>query len=294
MGRSRKRQHRLPSIIDTDMEHHDSDSSGSDSLSDSSIAPSTDLLSVPTMPAMAQAAPVMETMPVIGKRTKGRKRKDPTVIPTAPIPPSKIDYILALFSAIEMKKPAAKREPKKLSLQLSSDEPWDTLKAQLLVKIDEVFKPTTLSIDDYDILFTIPRVVSKPGYPLANATDYCILLDRSAKSRLVQLSISMTNDDDNKENEEVEKVPEIVKKKKSRDPATLPGNVKKVANIRSLQDHWKCAKKTAECLGTYCFVNKEGTHLPLSHERLDCWAAAMVCYLLFFIYLLLLIYYTAF
>jgi hypothetical protein len=92
----------------------------------------------------------------------------------------------------------------------------------------------------------------------------------------------------------VEKAPEIVKKKKSCDPATLPGNVKKVANIQSLQDHWKCAKKTAECLGTYCFVNKEGTHLPLSHERLDCWAAAMVRYLLFFIYLLLLIYYTAF
>jgi hypothetical protein len=213
MGRSRKRQHRLPSIIDTDMDHHDSDSSGSDSQSDSSIT-STGLLSVPAVPVTG-IVPVMETVPVIGKRAKGRKRKDPTA-------PPKVDYILTLFSAVEMKKPAAKREPKKSSLQLSSDEPWDTLKAQLLVKIDEVFKPTTLSIDDYDILFTIPRVVSKPGYPLASATDYGILLDRSVKSRLVQLSISMTIDDGNKENEEMEKA-EKAKKKKGRDPATLPG-----------------------------------------------------------------------
>ena len=245
------------------------------------------------MPAIG-TVPVIETVPVIGKRAKGRKRKDPTAPPGAPIPPSpsKVDYILTLFSAVEMKKPAAKHEPKKSSIQLSSDKPWDTLKAQLLVKIDEVFKPTTgtLSIDNYDILFTIPRVVGKPGYPLASATDYSILLDRSVKSRLVQLSISTTIDDGDKENEEAEKA----KKKKSRDPATLPGNVKKTANIRSLQERWKCAKKTAKCLGTYSFVDKEGTHLPLSHEHLDCWEAAMVHCLFSFFPWLLLIYYLAF
>jgi hypothetical protein len=269
MGRSRKRQHRLPSLIDTDMDrsdrssHHSGDSS--DSQSDSSHSTThVDLLNVPTVPAM-------ETVPAIGKRPRGKKVKDPA----APIPSSKVDYILTFFSAVEMKKPAGKREPKKSSLQLSSDEPWDTLKAQLLVKIDEVFKPTTLSIDDYDILFTIPRIVSKPGYPLASATDYSILLDRSVKSRLVQLSVSTAIDDGDKENEEMEKA-EKAKKKKGRDPATLPGNVKKAANIRSIQERWRCAKKTAECQGTYCFVDNEGMHLPLSHERLDCWAAAMV------------------
>ena len=70
-------------------------------------------------------------------------------------------------------------------------------------------------------------------------------------------------------------------KKKSHDPATLPRNVMKAANIGSLKEHWKCAKKTADCLGTYCFINNEGTHLPLSHEHLDFWAAAMVHYLFF-------------
>jgi hypothetical protein len=124
--------------------HHDNDSSGSDSLSDSSIVPTN----CPT-----------GTVTVTGKRSKARK-KTTTQDPTAPIPASKIDYILSLFSAIEMKKPAAKCEPKKSSLQLSTDEPWDTVKAQLLVKINNLLKPSTLSIDDYEILFSIPRVVS--------------------------------------------------------------------------------------------------------------------------------------
>ena len=221
MGHSRKRQHRLPSIIDSDMDrtdrssHHDNDSSGSDSLSDSSIVP-TDC---PT-----------GTGSVTGKRSKGRK-KTKTQVSTAPVPASKVDYILSLFSAIEMKKPAAKREPKKSSLQLPTDEPWDTVKAQLLVKIDDLLKPSTLSIDDYEILFSIPRVVSKPGYPLASATDYAILLERSCKSKLVQLSISTVVDHGNKENEEADNGEKLKKKKGRTDPATLPGNVKKATNI---------------------------------------------------------------
>ena len=148
-----------------------------------------------------------------------RKTINKTQDPTAPIP--KLDYILTLFSATEMKKSATKYEPKKSSLQLSADEPWDTVKAQILVtKIDEVLKPSTLSIDNYEVLFTIPCVVSKPSYPLASAMDYSILLDRSVKSKLVQLSISTVDDDGNKENEEVDNAAaEKLKKKKA---AILP------------------------------------------------------------------------
>jgi hypothetical protein len=269
MGRSRKRQHRLPSIIDSDIDHrfspsHISSDDSSDSPSDSSVS------SVAASP------------PSTGKRSKAEKSRkkntDKTQDPTAPTPPSKIDYILTAFTAAEMKKSASKREPKKSSLQLSADEPWDTLKAQLLVKINDLLKPSMLSINDYKILFTIPRVVAKPGYPLASATDYAILLERSSKSKFVQLSIvSTVIDNGNKENDGAENAEKLKKKKGGRrDPATLPGNVGKAANIRTLQERWKCAKKTPDCQGTYCFVNNEGTHLPLSHECLDCWAAAMV------------------
>ena len=208
MGRSKKRQHLLPSIIDSDMDrtdrssHHDNDSSGSDSQSESSIEPSTGTGTV--------------SQPVTGKRPR---KKTKTQDPTAPVPASKVDYILSLFTATEMKKAAAKRAPKMSSLQLSADEPWDTLKAQLLVKINDLLKPSTLSIDDYEILFSIPRIVSKPGYPLASATDYSILLERSCKSKLVQLSISTVVDHGNKENEEADSAEKL---KKRKDAPILP------------------------------------------------------------------------
>lgn len=62
-----------------------------------------------------------------------------------------------------------------------------------------------------------------------------------------------------------------------KDPATLPGNVNKNLNIQALREEWKCSKSDATCPGTYCFVDPEtAIHLPLSNERFDCWASAMV------------------
>jgi hypothetical protein len=80
------------------------------------------------------------------------------------------------------------------------------------------------------------------------------------------------------EQEDLNKANNDKGKKKSRDPATLPGNVNKNENIKALRERWVCPKKQASCLGMHCFINEDegNTHLPLSHERLDCWAAAMV------------------
>jgi hypothetical protein len=61
------------------------------------------------------------------------------------------------------------------------------------------------------------------------------------------------------------------KKKTVCNPATLLGNVKKVGNIQALQEHWKYQKKQPTCLGTFCFVDEDGNHIPLSHKKLDCW-----------------------
>jgi hypothetical protein len=80
-----------------------------------------------------------------------------------------------------MKKPLNKRSAQTMSLQLGREEPWDTMKAQLLVKITAAFKPATLNFDSYDILFYIPRILPKPGSPLMCDDDYSFLLKRSQK-----------------------------------------------------------------------------------------------------------------
>ena len=65
--------------------------------------------------------------------------------------------------------------------------------------------------------------------------------------------------------------------KKVKDPALLPGNVAKNTNVQELQERWKCDKQQETCVGTYCYPHpKTKDHIPLNHERLDCWALAMV------------------
>jgi hypothetical protein len=87
-------------------------------------------------------------------------------------------YLLNILSAVELKKPVSKRVPKNLSLVLSSSEPWETMEAQLLAKIDTALKPKTLNLNDYNIMFHIPRLLPKPGMTLADKADYSSLLGR--------------------------------------------------------------------------------------------------------------------
>ena len=57
--------------------------------------------------------------------------------------------MISIYPAAQMKKEAGKRgTAKNTFLQLESMEPWDTVKAQLLVKIDSILKPTTIDFDD--------------------------------------------------------------------------------------------------------------------------------------------------
>lgn len=111
-----------------------------------------------------------------------------------------------MLSAAELKKPVAKRAPKNQSLLLSTAEPWDTMKAQLLVKIDIALKSPTLSFDDYGIMFYIPRVLPKPGMTLATEADYTSLLEHIqalvAKMKIpaVNINISQNESSTGKEN----------------------------------------------------------------------------------------------
>lgn len=91
-----------------------------------------------------------------------------------------ISFIATIISAAEMKKPTTKRTPKPgVEFSFSLDEPWDTLRAQILAKISTTLSPKTIDFDDYDISFFIPRVLPKPGLALANLADFEGLLKRA-------------------------------------------------------------------------------------------------------------------
>src|ERR1700678_3173881 len=78
-------------------------------------------------------------------------------------PPKKLTYLLSILSAEETSKPVSKCTPINLSPELRDKEPWDTIKSQLLVKIDAALLPHVLDFDDYTVMFYISCVLPKPG-----------------------------------------------------------------------------------------------------------------------------------
>ncbi|KAF8815024.1 hypothetical protein BYT27DRAFT_7080856 [Phlegmacium glaucopus] len=199
------------------------------------------------------------------------------------VPPKKLTYILSILSAEEATKTVSKRTPISMALELGDKEPWDTLKAQLLMKIDTA--PPVLKFDDYTVLFYISRVLPRPGMVLETEDSYLALLLRAAnlksKTSTINLTIQEKKHSENKENEGAsgaEQKEGSKDKKRYIEPAVLPGNVSRAENIRKLQNHWKCEKREPSCLGAYCYDSEEpgSVHLPLNHERLECWASAML------------------
>jgi hypothetical protein len=264
MGRPRKKQHRQPSIIDSDLDRRFSLSSGSDSETTSHESDNG----------------VHESQPVVvpQKRAKPAKTSH-TPIPT-PTVTHTITYAISFFSSGEMKKTISKRVPKNSSFQLRTDEPWDTLKAQLLVKVsDALGVAASLDFSKYNFIVSIPRVISKPGLPLTSETDYNFLLAKIKAGKvkepiLTNVMVIQLEGVYDKENEPA--VNDKSKKKVTKDPDSLPGNIEKANNIQILQQRWKCNKRQNNCVGIYCYIDREGNHLSLSHQRLDCWASAMV------------------
>ncbi|KAG1765075.1 hypothetical protein EV702DRAFT_1204726 [Suillus placidus] len=165
----------------------------------------------------------------------------------APGPVTKeVSYIITVFSAAEMKKAKTKCEPISASVNLNSDEPWDTLKAQVLVKISNVIKPRILNFNNYALTYQIPRVLPKPGLSLITQADFDGMMKRvngmNAVTPLVNITVvqgqvqkANTGNDENEDN--TEHVP--TKNKKRKESSTLlPGNKKKLNNIQILRAHW--------------------------------------------------------
>jgi hypothetical protein len=82
-----------------------------------------------------------------------------------------------------MSKPKAKRgDPKSDFFRLDEDAEWDTMKAQVMAKIDMILKPATISYDDYDVQFSIPRY-SPQLIPLANCEKYTYMVEYALKAK---------------------------------------------------------------------------------------------------------------
>lgn len=107
---------------------------------------------------------------------------------TEPEPALKITYNLALFPASEFKKDLKKCKGSNAYFKLNDDEPFDTWKAQLLVRISDKLSPASLLFDDYDINFTIPRISPSP-LAVANEEDYDLLRERVRKAKNFEVNI---------------------------------------------------------------------------------------------------------
>ena len=105
---------------------------------------------------------------------------------------TKITYVLAILSADEACKAAAKRETINSSLLLSDKTPWDTVKAQLLVEINKALSPHFLDFEDYSVMFFIPCVLPKPGMALSTEENYQALLLCAANLTIKTPTVNLT------------------------------------------------------------------------------------------------------
>ena len=97
-------------------------------------------------------------------------------------------FNLSIFPASESKKDLKKRKGHNSYLKLSSDIPFDTWKAQLMVKIDEKMKPDRIAYEDYEVSFMIPRISPQP-LNVVTEDDYNLLCERTQKAKDQQATV---------------------------------------------------------------------------------------------------------
>jgi hypothetical protein len=96
--------------------------------------------------------------------------------------PKIITYNLAMFPAAERMKELKKRNGKNTFMKLGSDEPFDTWKAQLLVRIEQKLAPDTLDFANYEVNFTVARISTAP-MAVSVDEEYSDMLERVSRSK---------------------------------------------------------------------------------------------------------------
>lgn len=92
----------------------------------------------------------------------------------------------------ELAKPFSRRKGRNTSLELSTSEPWDTVKAQLLVKIVAELSPATVDYSHYDVMVYIPHILPKPGMPLVTPKNYTSILARVNNMSMLTPTVNIT------------------------------------------------------------------------------------------------------
>ncbi|KAG1884553.1 hypothetical protein F4604DRAFT_1918984 [Suillus subluteus] len=238
-----------------------------------------------------------EPVEVLDKRGPGRPRKQKEA-PPAP-QNAMISYSLVMYSFEQMKKPKTKRSEETAIIKLYQDEPFDTLKAQILKCISESLKPKKLDYDDYKIMFTVLRHQTAP-LSLKKTAEYEHLVECAVrmKTPAVKLLIEALKDQtaskkrkngdpegdgakasdsdtsqssgSNSDSQKGKK-----KKKKKKLVKELPLNIELSAQIKLLQNRYTCNKPGCLTSG-YCYILLDNNaHFTLSHQHLSVWAAAL-------------------
>ncbi|KAF8234112.1 hypothetical protein L208DRAFT_1263522, partial [Tricholoma matsutake] len=210
-----------------------------------------------------------------------------------------ITYLLSIFLSKQMAKPKVKRGGSKSDfLWLDEDEEWDTVKAQVMAKIDSILKPPTIAYNGYNIMFTIPRYSPHP-MPLDSEEKFTYLVEHAlkAKSPSVKIIIEAKGSEkkkgpDGKGKENTIEIDESGesdsktegKKRKWGKHWKVP-NVKQILlgnkamndQIGLLRERWRCPSPGGKCSSEYCFIQPDSAdHFVLGFCELESWVAAIV------------------
>ncbi|KAF8221371.1 hypothetical protein L208DRAFT_1127664, partial [Tricholoma matsutake] len=173
----------------------------------------------------------------------------------------------------------------------------DTIKAQVMVKIDAILKPPTICYDEYNISFVVPRY-SPQLMPLDSAEKYDYMVEHALKAKaspaeklIIEAKIPTKNtggkdkeniikiDDSDESDSETEKK----KKKKKKQGAgskvsqILLGNKAMNNQIGLLRARWRCPTDGGKCGSEHCFIQADSTdHFLLGFRELESWAAAIL------------------
>ncbi|KIJ07500.1 hypothetical protein PAXINDRAFT_90301, partial [Paxillus involutus ATCC 200175] len=200
-----------------------------------------------------------------------------------------ITYDLTIYSISQMQKAEKQRKSVNTFLVLASDYEFDTIKAQILMKIAESLNPKMIAFEDYSISWTIPRT-QVSSMPLRTPADYLFCLDLVVKQKTPSVNLiieacvvkkkvncknfqdsqadSLDSDDDSQGGGD-----EKSNSKKSKPMVETKLNEKITAKIQLLKNCWMCSKPG--CLMKHCFVHPEhSNHFSLGHKHFAVWAEA--------------------